>query len=169
MTRNRKPIASRTFKTVVKFGFFGSLCTRRYVYCLWEALTKANLTEKHWFGYRVSADGKPGDYMTAKDRPVSRPTMIPFWRAIGLDVSCTAGSHSQRRAARASIAGHFELKPIKGQTRLSVTHDDFDEGSKIFEMISGGWPAVLSSLKSFLETGQGLEPTWIEEEKPWLK
>jgi hypothetical protein len=35
--------------------------------------------------------------------------------------------------------------------------------------ISSGWPAVLSSLKSFLETGQGLEPTWVEEEKPWLK
>ena len=33
-------------------------------------------------------------------------------------------------------------------------------------MISGGWPAVLSSLKSFLETGKGLEPTWVEEEKP---
>jgi hypothetical protein len=36
-------------------------------------------------------------------------------------------------------------------------------------MISGGWPAVLSSLKSFLETGKGLELTWVEEEKPWLK
>lgn len=63
----------------------------------------------------------------------------------------------------------FELKPIKGQTRLTVTFDEFEEGSKIFEMISGGWPAVLSSLKSFLETGKGLERTWVEEEKPWLK
>src|SRR5262245_44876568 len=63
----------------------------------------------------------------------------------------------------------FELKPVKGQTRLTVTHDDFDEGSKIFETISSGWPAVVSSLKSFLETGKGLEPTWVEEEKPWLK
>jgi hypothetical protein len=35
-------------------------------------------------------------------------------------------------------------------------HDDFDEGSKAFESISRGWPAVLSSLKSFLETGQAL-------------
>jgi hypothetical protein len=59
----------------------------------------------------------------------------------------------------------FELAPFKGQTRLTVTHDEFDEGSKIFEMISKGWPAVLSSLKSFLETGQGLEPSWGEEEQ----
>jgi hypothetical protein len=59
----------------------------------------------------------------------------------------------------------FELELSKGQTRLTVTHDEFDEGSKLFEMISKGWPAVLSSLKSFLETGQGLEPSWGEEER----
>jgi uncharacterized protein YndB with AHSA1/START domain len=58
----------------------------------------------------------------------------------------------------------FKLKPIKGQTRMTVTYDEL-----IFEMISGGWPAVLSSLKSFLEIGRGLESTGVEEEKPWLK
>jgi len=57
------------------------------------------------------------------------------------------------------------LEPLKGQTRLTVTHDEFDEDSRMFEMISKGWPAVLSSLKSFLETGKGLEPTWDEEQR----
>jgi hypothetical protein len=57
----------------------------------------------------------------------------------------------------------FELEPLKGQTRLTVTHDEFDEGSKIFGLISKGWPAVLSSLKSFLETGRGLQPSWDDE------
>ncbi|HUI13859.1 MAG TPA: hypothetical protein VL048_10375, partial [Xanthobacteraceae bacterium] len=47
-----------------------------------------------------------------------------------------------------------------GQTRLTVIHDEFDEGSKIFGMISNGWPAVLSSLKTFLETGRPLDPSW---------
>ncbi len=137
---------------------------------VWEALTKANLTEKYWFGYRVSADGKPGDYMTATSPAGQQAHHDPIlesdpprrlvygWKPLYKDLP-------HERPSRVT----FELKPIKGQTRLSVTHDDFDEGSKIFEMISGGWPAVLSSLKSFLETGQGLEPTWIEEEKPWLK
>jgi hypothetical protein len=46
-----------------------------------------------------------------------------------------------------------------------VVHEEFDEGSKIFGMISKGWPAVLSSLKSFLETGRALEPSWGEEER----
>jgi hypothetical protein len=57
----------------------------------------------------------------------------------------------------------FDLAPFKGQTRLTVIHDEFDEGSKIFGMISKGWPAVLSSLKSLLETGRGLDPSWSEE------
>ncbi|HZL31241.1 MAG TPA: hypothetical protein VFC54_09305 [Pseudolabrys sp.] len=53
----------------------------------------------------------------------------------------------------------------KADTRLTVVHDDFDEGSKIFGMICNGWPAVLSSLKSFLETGKALEPSWDDEIK----
>jgi hypothetical protein len=100
----------------------------------------------------------------------------------------------------------FDLKPFKGRVELTVVHDDFDEGSKVFESISGGsvrltmteshswdvpdailaggrsgWPAVLSSLKSYLETGKSLSmemsppPEMIEAvkkavvEKPWLR
>jgi uncharacterized protein YndB with AHSA1/START domain len=137
---------------------------------VWEAITRADLTEKYWFGYRVSAEGKPGDRITAMspagqkahDDPILEsdpPRRLGYgWKPLYNDVP-------NDRASRVT----FELKSIKGQTRLTVTHDDFDEGSRIFEMISSGWPAVLSSLKSFLETGQGLEPTWVEEEKPWLK
>jgi hypothetical protein len=54
----------------------------------------------------------------------------------------------------------FELEPFKGQTRLTVIHDEFDPDSKIFVMISSGWPAVLSSLKTLLETGHPLVSTW---------
>ena len=59
----------------------------------------------------------------------------------------------------------FELTPQKGQVHLTVTHDEFDEGSKIFEMISKGWPAALSSLKSYLETGRGLGSVWGDDEQ----
>ena len=58
----------------------------------------------------------------------------------------------------------FELEQLKGQVKLTVTHDDFDADSKVFESISGGWPLVLSSLKSMLETGKALEPTFSEED-----
>ena len=61
----------------------------------------------------------------------------------------------------------FELTPLKEeQTRLTIIHDEFDDGSKIFGLISKGWPAVLSSLKSFVETGRGLQPSFEEEAAP---
>ena len=132
---------------------------------VWEALTKADLTEKYWFGYRVAADGKAGDYMTAVSpagKEVHRDPILESdpprrlvygWKPLYKDMP-------DERPSRVT----FELAPFKGQTRLTVVHDEFDEGSKIFEMISKGWPAVLSSMKSFLETGRGLEPSWGKDE-----
>ncbi|XXX47682.1 hypothetical protein WME76_07845 [Sorangium sp. So ce119] len=44
--------------------------------------------------------------------------------------------------------------------KLTLTHDQFDEGSKVLPAISNGWPAILSSMKSLLETGKALYPEW---------
>lgn len=41
--------------------------------------------------------------------------------------------------------------------KLTVTHDELQPGSGMLKGISEGWPIVLSSMKSFLETGQGLD------------
>jgi hypothetical protein len=50
---------------------------------------------------------------------------------------------------------------MEGQVRLTVTHDEFEEGSVVFEKIIVGWPSVLSSLKTYLETGRALpSPVW---------
>ena len=42
------------------------------------------------------------------------------------------------------------------EVKLTVTHDDFDPGSKVLEAVGNGWPLVLASLKSLLETGSPL-------------
>ena len=133
---------------------------------VWEALTRPDLTEKYWFGYRVTAGGKAGERMTAvnpagrlaHDDPIieSDPPrkLVYGWKPLYKDMP-------DERPSRVT----FLLEPFKGQTRLTVTHDEFEDGSRIFGMISKGWPAVLSSLKSFLEMGRGLEPSWGEEER----
>jgi activator of Hsp90 ATPase-like protein len=54
----------------------------------------------------------------------------------------------------------FNLEEINGQVKLTMTHDDFAEGSKVLPKISVGWPSVLSSLKSLIETGKELPPFW---------
>jgi hypothetical protein len=44
--------------------------------------------------------------------------------------------------------------------KLTMTHDGFDDGSVVLPKISVGWPSILSSLKSLLETGRELPPFW---------
>ncbi|MCK9915831.1 SRPBCC family protein [Microbacteriaceae bacterium K1510] len=131
---------------------------------VWEALTKPDVSEQYWFGYRVKADGKAGERMTAHsptgklahDDPIieSDPPrrLVYAWKPLYKDMQ-------GERPSRVT----FELEDLKGQTRLTIVHDEFDEGSKIFGLISKGWPAVLSSLKSYLETGRGLQPSWDDE------
>lgn len=49
----------------------------------------------------------------------------------------------------------FEIEPHKDDTvRLTVTHSELEPGSEMLRNITHGWPLVLSSLKSFLETGK---------------
>ena len=50
----------------------------------------------------------------------------------------------------------FVLEPSGKLVKLTLTHEDFAEGSVILDGISKGWPAILSSLKSLLETGTAL-------------
>ena len=50
----------------------------------------------------------------------------------------------------------FELEPAGEVIRLTVIHDGFEPGSTIVQMVSVGWPDVISSLKTLLETGEPL-------------
>ena len=57
----------------------------------------------------------------------------------------------------------FEIEPNETMTRLTVSHDELEEGSEMLQGITAGWPRVLSSLKTLLETGQPLD-TWAGSE-----
>ena len=50
----------------------------------------------------------------------------------------------------------FEIEKVEDMVCLTVTHDKFTAGSTMAGKVSKGWPKVLSSLKTFLETGKGL-------------
>ena len=53
----------------------------------------------------------------------------------------------------------FDIEPVADMVRLTITHDQLEPGSDMLRGISEGWPRVLSSLKSLLETGRPLQ-TW---------
>jgi uncharacterized protein YndB with AHSA1/START domain len=124
---------------------------------VWQALTEPGITEKYWFGFRVAANGKVGEHMIAHDpagREVHRDVILESDPSRRLSYAWRPlyDEFRHERPSRVTI----EIMPLQDQVRLTVTHDDFDDGSVVLEKISNGWPAVLSSLKSYLETGRGL-------------
>jgi uncharacterized protein YndB with AHSA1/START domain len=66
--------------------------------------------------------------------------------------------HLLREELRAEPATRvvFVLEPHGDLVKLTLTHEGFVEGSKLLDGISKGWPAILSSLKSLLESGEPL-------------
>ena len=82
-----------------------------------------------------------------------------------LSYTFTAACTSRLMAARSPRAWSSRLEQQRDQVKLTVTHDDFAPDSKVFASISNGWPLVLSSLKSYLETGRVLHAPWYDKEK----
>ena len=50
----------------------------------------------------------------------------------------------------------FDIEPLGDYVRLTVVHDGFEAGSAVLPGITQGWPLLMSSLKSLLETGDVL-------------
>ena len=80
-------------------------------------------------------------------------SFTPEWAAeVGMD-EATAGAW--RAGPRSKVA--FDIEDVgHGVVRLTLVHDGFEPGSDVLQGISAGWPAVLSSLKTLIETGASL-------------
>jgi DNA-binding transcriptional ArsR family regulator/uncharacterized protein YndB with AHSA1/START domain len=138
---------------------------------LWQALTDPAFTARYW-DVSFESDWKRGSAMTwrthgvtiadpeqvvLESEPYSRlsytwQTITPEWAAaLGL----TEDAH-QRLAAEPRSKVTFEIDPLGDQLRLTVTHEDLDPDGLLRGLISGGWPRVLSNLKTLLETGEPL-------------
>ena len=127
---------------------------------IFDALITSEITKIYWGAENVS-DWKPGaSWQHIRSRPdmprelmiqgtvveVDRPRRLVFtWEAANPD----PGTHPSRVT--------FLLEPAGTVVRLTMTHDQLEEGSSMHKGISGGWPRVLAGLKSYLETGQQLD------------
>jgi uncharacterized protein YndB with AHSA1/START domain len=127
---------------------------------VFAALTEPEMTERYWFGFRIAANGKAGSSFTMRPPGgdnVEKGVILESDPPRRLSYTWYPKYEDDKHERPSRVA--FDIEPLKGQVRLTIVHEDFDEGSKMFEGISKGWPAVLSSLKSFLETGRALEST----------
>jgi uncharacterized protein YndB with AHSA1/START domain/biotin operon repressor len=132
-----------------------------YIRCsperLWQAITDADTRARYQFGARVQSDwaagspyqvvhpGAPGPLIEGENLQVDPPRkLVQSYRARWDDDVAAAGT------SRVT----WEIEPVGDSCRLSVTHDelpaDADPG------LYGGWPMILSGLKTWIETGEEL-------------
>jgi uncharacterized protein YndB with AHSA1/START domain len=124
---------------------------------VFDAITSADISSRYW-GHSNVSDWQPG----SRWEHVSNTSKIA--ELVGRVVEHTPPSRlviswvnkSQEAEPEAYSRVTFDVIPYDGMTKLIVTHDDLIKGSGMEQGVSKGWPIVLSSLKSYLETGTGL-------------
>ena len=126
---------------------------------VFEAITKPELAKRYW-GHENVSDWKPGsgwEHIRANDErtvelvgkvvEVSPPTRLV--------ITWANASQADDPASYSRVT--FETEAYENMVKLTVTHDELEAGSGMAKGVMSGWPAVLSSLKSFLETGRGID------------
>jgi uncharacterized protein YndB with AHSA1/START domain len=130
---------------------------------VWEALTNAALTEKYWAGRDIVSNWKPGAsvQMLKADGSVDWEGEIIAITPRRLLAYTFLAPRFEARSPGKPTRVTIELTQQDTAVRLTLTHEGFEPESKSFEGISEGWPAILSSLKSLVETGKAIDfPAW---------
>jgi uncharacterized protein YndB with AHSA1/START domain len=121
---------------------------------LWEAITDGDIRSRYQFGNRVSSEWTPGSrYEMTNPRAPG-----PLAEGVNLEVDAprrlvqsfvALWSDDVRSEGASRIT--WEIEPVGDSCRLTLTHDQLREGAN--EQLYGGWPMILSGLKTWLETG----------------
>jgi len=139
---------------------------------LWQALTEPAFTKRYWETSFIT-DWAKGSPMTWDNHGVliSDPEQVviesdPFrrlsytWHTLTPELAERFGWDADFLAKIASEPRStvtFQIEPAgEGVVKLTVVHDGFGTDSTVAEMVSVGWPAVIASLKTLLETGEPL-------------
>jgi uncharacterized protein YndB with AHSA1/START domain/DNA-binding transcriptional ArsR family regulator len=123
---------------------------------LWEAITDREMRAKYNFGVGVESDWTAGSTYEAR-----HPAGVEIGAGENLEVdpprrlvqSFNALWSDEVKAAGTSRVT-WEIEPVGDSCRLVVTHDELPEG--VNNQVYGGWPQILSGLKTLLETGETL-------------
>jgi uncharacterized protein YndB with AHSA1/START domain len=123
---------------------------------LWDALTSPEFTQQYWFGMHQESDWKSGsswrllfpdgrvaDAGEIVEVDAPRRLVLKWRNEFRPDLKSEGYSHCT-----------MLLEPVAGAVKLTITHVMERADSKLIEAVSGGWPRILSNLKSLLETGE---------------
>ena len=122
---------------------------------LWSALTDEAFMKRYWFGYCCQSEWKPGSpwrMVSAEGKVVDAGEIVEAEPQRRLVIRWRHQNNPELAAEGASLCT-MELEPSGSAVKLSITHSIDREPSKLIEAVSGGWPKIVSNLKSLLESG----------------
>jgi len=126
---------------------------------LWQAITDPEMRRKYTFGVGVYSDWKPGSPYQAKAGAETISPSMAIAEGENLEVDPPRRLVQSYRALWSDdVKGEgtsrvtWEIEPVGDSCLLTVTHDQLREGAN--DELFGGWPMVLSGLKTLLETGE---------------
>ncbi|MDQ3696428.1 MAG: SRPBCC domain-containing protein [Gemmatimonadota bacterium] len=126
---------------------------------LWEAITNPEMRRKYTFGVGVYSDWKPGSSYVGRVTDTTLAPNMPITEGENLDVDPPRRLVQTFRAlwsddvkSEGTSRVTWEIEPIGDSCRLTVAHDQLREDAN--DELYGGWPMVLSGLKTLLETGE---------------
>jgi DNA-binding transcriptional ArsR family regulator/uncharacterized protein YndB with AHSA1/START domain len=124
---------------------------------LWEAITDHDIRAKFQFGCTIKSDWTEGSSWEMGN--VNAPFLLGEGTVVEVDpprrlVQRGVYRYSDAAAAAGENRVTWEIEPVEDSCRLTVTHDELPEGAP--EELYGGWPMILSGLKTWLETGDVL-------------
>jgi uncharacterized protein YndB with AHSA1/START domain len=122
---------------------------------LWEAIVDSELRAKYNFGLRIDSDWTPGSAYRLSSP--AAPTLLGEGENLEIDpprrlVQTFRALWSDEVKAEGTSRLTWEIEPIQDSCRLTLTHDQLRDGAN--DELFGGWPMILSGLKTWLETGE---------------
>lgn len=141
--------------------------TKRFVYVsyikttpekLWKALTDGTFIRQYWYGHNAESDweqGSPITFFESNGRVNLKGRVLKSDPPRFLSYTFQPEWEEEWKGQPPSKVT-FELALERQLVKLTLTHDEFAAGTTVFEDVSRGWPVILCSLKSLLETGEAL-------------
>jgi uncharacterized protein YndB with AHSA1/START domain/DNA-binding transcriptional ArsR family regulator len=122
---------------------------------LWQAITDPEIRSKYNFGSRVASDWKPGSRLEMSHP--NAPSLLGEGEVLEVDpprrlVHSMVALWSDEVKSEGASRVTWDIEPVGDSCRLTVTHDQLREGAN--DELYGGWPMILSGLKTWLETGE---------------
>lgn len=126
---------------------------------LWSALTDPEAMKQYWFGCRCESQwtaGAPWKLVHPDGHVLESGEVVEAVPPRRLVVCWRHHDSRPELEGEGPAMCEMALEPSGAAIKLTITHSIEREHSKLIESVSGGWPKVLSNLKSMLETGEAV-------------